>query len=321
MINRLNHFNINKMKTIKDRQPQSYFMALLVVLAGFALSSCQDVIDIDTDDAPQLLVVDAWLNNKSAPQTIKLTLTEPYFSNSFAGGVSNATVNISDGNGNTMTFEEKGDGNYTWTPAAGENLGEVGTLFTLNIDWDGKNYTASSLMNPVPEIDSIGQEFRTDDIRGADGIYAQFYARDIIGLGNAYWIKTYKNGQFLNKPQELNIAFDAAFAPGAELDGLIFIPPIREAVNRIADVDTDDNDEVAPWNQGDSILVEIHSIAPFAFNFLSIARDQMTNGDNTIFAIPLANTTGNVSSSEAGEDVLGIFNIAAVSSLGARIEE
>lgn len=321
MINDLDHFNIDKMKQVKNRLSQSYFMALLVILTGLGLSSCQDVIDIDTDDAPQLLVVDAWLNNKSAPQTIRLTLTEPYFSNTLAGGVSNATVNVTDGNGEVITFEEKGDGNYTWTPTAGENLGEVGTVFTLNIDWGGKNYTASSLMNPVPPVDSIGQELLTDDIRGADGIYAQFYARDIIGLGNAYWIKTYKNGQFLNKPQELNIAFDAAFAPGAELDGLIFIPPIREGVNRVADSDTEDNDEVAPWASGDSILVEIHSIAPFVFNFLSIARDQMTNGDNTIFAIPLANTSGNVSSSEAGEDVLGIFNVAAISSLGARIEE
>lgn len=321
MINSLNHFNIDKMKAVKNRLSQSYFMFLLVLMAGLGLSSCQDVIDIDTVDAPQLLVVDAWLNNKSAPQTIKLTLTEPYFSNTLAGGVSNATVNVTDGNGNTMTFEEKGDGNYTWTPTGGETLGEIGTVFTLNVDWDGKNYTASSLMNPVPPVDSIGQELLTDDIRGADGIYAQFYARDIIGLGNAYWIKTYKNGQFLNKPQELNIAFDAAFSAGAELDGLIFIPPIREGVNRIADTDTEDNDEVAPWSPGDSILVEIHSIAPFVFNFLSIARDQMTNGDNTIFAIPLANTTGNVSSSVAGEDVLGIFNVAAVSSLGARIEE
>ena len=321
MINSLNHFNIDKMKAVKNRLSQSYFMFLLVIMAGLGLSSCQDVIDIATDDAPQLLVVDAWLNNKSAPQTIKLTLTEPYFSNTLAGGVSNATVNVTDGNGNTMTFEEKGDGNYTWTPTGGETLGEIGTVFTLNVDWDGKNYTASSLMNPVPPVDSIGQELLTDDIRGADGIYAQFYARDLIGLGNAYWIKTYKNGQFLNKPQELNIAFDAAFSAGAELDGLIFIPPIREGVNRIADPDTEDNDEVAPWSPGDSILVEIHSIAPFVFNFLSIARDQMTNGDNTIFAIPLANTTGNVSSSVAGEDVLGIFNVAAVSSLGARIEE
>ncbi len=295
-------------------------LAALGFLA-LGLWNCQDVIDIDVDEAPQLLVVDAWLNNRPEPQTIRLSLTQPYFDNSFTDGVSEATVTITDDKGNTMTFEEKGDGNYTWSPVGEENMGEVGTAYTLNIDWNGKTYTGNSVMNPVPPVDSISQEFRTDEIGGPDGIYCQFFARDILGLGNAYWIKTYKNGQLLNKPQELNIAFDAAFDPGAELDGLIFIPPIREAVNRWPDADGDDNDEVAPWAVGDSITVEIHSIMPTAFRFLDIARDQMTNGDNTIFAIPLANTSGNMESSQADEDVLGIFNVAAVSSLGAKIEE
>lgn len=297
------------------------FQALALGCLSLSLWNCQDTIDIALDDAPQLLVVDAWLNNLPEPQTIRLTLSQPYFDNTFSNGVSNANVTVSDDQGNVITFEEKGDGNYTWTPLGEENIGEVGRIFTLNIDWDGKTYTGLSAMNPVPAIDSISQEYRVDEIAGPDGIYCQFFARDLIGLGNAYWIKTYKNGQFLNKPQELNIAFDAAFAAGAELDGLIFIPPIREAVNRFPDPDTDDNEEVAPWNPGDSIQVEIHSISPTAFQFLSIARDQMTNGDNTIFAIPLANTSGNMKSSQTEEDVLGMFNIAAVSSLGARIEE
>ena len=309
------------MKNQKIKYSYSIRQIMAVSFLALGLWNCQDVIDIDVDDAPQLLVVDAWLNNRPEPQTIRLSLTQPYFDNSLTNGVSEATVTVTDDQGNILTFEEKENGNYTWAPVGEETLGEIGTAYTLNIDWDGKAYTGSSVMNPVPSIDSISQELRIDDISGPDGIYCQFFARDILGLGNAYWIKTYKNGQLLNKPQELNIAFDAAFDPGAELDGLIFIPPIREAVNRFPDAEGEDDDQVAPWNPGDSIHVEIHSITPTAFRFLDIARDQMTNGDNTIFAIPLANTSGNMTSSQAGEDVLGIFNIAAISERGARIEE
>lgn len=309
------------MKTYINISQDKLFRILVLAGLSIGLWNCQDTIDIALDDAPQLLVVDAWLNNLSEPQTVRLTLTQPYFSNKLSDGVSNASVMLSDDQGKVTSFEASGDGYYTWTPTGEESLGEVGRIYTLSIDWDGKTYTGTTAMNPVPAIDSISQEFRVDEIAGPDGIYCQFFARDLLGLGNAYWIKTFKNGQFLNKPQELNIAFDAAFSPGAELDGLIFIPPIREAVNRFPDPDTDDNDEVAPWNPGDSIRVEIHSITPETFQFLNIARDQMTNGDNTIFAIPLANTTGNMKSSNADEDVLGIFNMAAVSRLGARIEE
>lgn len=298
----------------------SLIITLLSLASLSLLNSCQDVIDVDIDAAPQLLVVDGWLNNKPEPQTIKLTLSQPYFDNAFASGVNGAVVSISSSEGKTLSFEEKGKGNYTWVPNGEETLGNVGTTFTLNIDWNGKNYSAISTMAPVPPIDSISQEYRTDEIAGPDGIYAQFFARDLVGLGNTYWIKTYKNNQFLNKPRELNLAAEAGFDSGSVLDGLIFIPPIREGVNRVPDTDAPDDSNVAPWNPGDSLLVEIHSISILAFDFLSIARDQMTNGDNTIFAIPLANTTGNVSSSAAGEDVLGIFNVAAVSSLGKKIE-
>ncbi len=172
----------------------------------------------------------------------------------------------------------------------------------------------------MPEIDSIVQESRTDELIGPDGIYAELFARDLPGLGNSYWIKTFKNGEFLNKPQELNIAFDGAFDPGAQLDGAIFIGPIREAVNRIPDEDNEADDiQVAPWNNGDSILVEIHSISNEAFFFLDVARDQMTNGDNTIFALPLANAQGNVFNVSGEEHPLGVFNVAAVSSKGAII--
>lgn len=285
------------------------------------LSSCEDVIDVTPDDAPVLLVVDGWIDNRPEAQTIRLTRSQPYFNNAFASGVTGATVIVESSSGSQFVFEDQNDGNYVWTPAPGQTIGNVGETFLLGISVDGKNYGAVADLDPVPVIDSIVQEFRTDELVGPDGIYAKFFARDLPGLGNAYWIKTYKNGAFLNKPLELNIAFDAAFDPGAELDNVNFIEPIREAVNRIPDPnDFEDNADKAPWAPGDSILVEIHSINEFAFKFLDIAREQMTNGDNTIFALPLSNTTGNIVAADSNEKALGIFNVASVSSLGKKIE-
>ena len=61
--------------------------------------------------------------------------------------------------------------------------------------------------------------------------YCEFFARDLLGLGNSYWIKSFKNDTFLNRPSEINIAFDASFDAGGEVDNLIFIPPIRDNIN------------------------------------------------------------------------------------------
>ena len=186
------------------------------------LSSCQDVIDLETDPAPTLLVVDGWINDQSETQTIRLTSSQPFFDNTLARSTVGATVTVTSSNGDVLIFEDQNDGNYSWTPEAGQNIGAIGTTFNLDIELNGKTYSAISTLLPSPPIDSISQEERIDEIFGPDGIYAQFFARDLPGLGNAYWIKTFKNDQFLNKPQELNIAFDAGFDPGAELDALIF---------------------------------------------------------------------------------------------------
>ena len=287
-------------------------------VAAFLLTGCEDVIDVKIDDAPTLLVVDAWLTNQQEIQTISLASSTSYFEDGSTSPVAGATVSVVNSAGTTFNFTDQGSGQYTWTPSTPNELGTPGTEYTLSISWDGKMYSSTTTMFPVPPVDSITQEFRDDELSGIDGIYCEFFARDLVGEGNTYWIKTFKNEVFLNKPSEINIAFDAAFA-GSSVDGLIFIPPLREAVNRIPDSEEVD-DEIAPWEVGDNIRVEIHSISLMAYNFWDIARDQMTNGSNGIFALPLANTNGNVVDQSTGAEVLGMFNVAAVSSLEQDIE-
>ncbi|MEM6631900.1 MAG: DUF4249 domain-containing protein [Bacteroidota bacterium] len=294
---------------------------IAVAFGGLVLSSCEDVIDVDLVDAEPILVVDAWLNNQSIPQEIRLTRSQPYFDSSIPPGIEDASVLLRSSSGITREFMYQADGTYAWIPDAGEVLGTVGDSFFLEINWEGNTYSSSSSLKRVPRIDSIVTENRTDEIFGPDGIYAQFFARDPLGVGDTYWIKTFKNGEFLNKPSELNIAYDAGFDPGSRIDGLIFIPPIREFINRIPDEDNEaDDGDVPPYEVGDLIRVEIHSINLEVFRFMETARDQMRNGENTIFAIPLANTRGNVRKEATGELVLGIFVVSAISSLEIEVE-
>ena len=294
---------------------------LLLSLGGLFLQACEDVIDVELEQVEDVLVVDAWLNNQSIPQEIKLTQSQPYFNSTLASGVEDANIVLRSSTGASREFIHQGGGTYSWIPDAGEVLGVVGDSFFLDINWQGTTYASSSVLNRVPPIDSIVTEFREDEFIGPDGIYAQFFARDPIGVGDTYWIKTFKNGEFLNKPSEMNIAYDAGFDPGSRIDGLIFIPPIREFINRVPDEDNEaDNIDVPPYETGDNIRVEIHSMNLDVFRFMETARDQMNNGDNTIFAIPLSNTRGNVRNESSGELVLGIFCVSAISSLEIEVE-
>jgi len=290
-----------------------YTIALLTLV----MSACEDPVDVTTDPAEDLITVDAWLNNiGDIEQTIKVSLSQPYFDSTFVAGINNADVKVSSSTGKTYNFENVDDnGNYQLQTQKFEWLAEpAGTQFDLEILVDGTTITSSTEKNPVPAIDSIWQEFRVEPLID-DGIYCTFFATDLPGLGDTYWIKTYKNGEFLNSPGEINIAFDAAFSAGAEVDNLVFIQPIQELNNPV-----DENFAPIPWMEGETIRVELHAISNAAFFYLEVLRDQLLNSSNSIFAEPLANTSGNLTSSD-GKEVLGFFNVASTSVLEEVIGE
>lgn len=285
---------------------------ILALLGLTLIYGCQDVIDLETPEGATQLVVEGWLNTNLEEQTIKISETLPYFNNSATPQVSGATVNVTLGDGTIINFQDQGNGDYVYDATA-TAIANVGDELTLNIDVNGKQLTAFSEMHAVPAIDSIMQEDR--DTGFEDGIYCNFFSRDIAGVGDSYWIKTYQNNDYLSDPLNLNIAYDAGFAPGAPADNLIFIPPIRETMNPVQD-----SLGQSPWIQGDLCRVEIHAMSNDAFFFMESVRDQLLNSLNTIFAEPITNTPGNIVNLTDDEEVLGIFTAGAISSLEITIE-
>ncbi|MGK0389652.1 MAG: hypothetical protein ACI94Y_002396 [Maribacter sp.] len=299
-----------------------YIIYLIVIIAF--ISACEDVIQVDLNEGDNQLVVDAWINNLPETQEIRLARVLPYFENNQTPGELGATIIISEDNGEIYNFEDAdNDGTYAWTPAPGATFGNLNGIYNLSIiTAEGKEYSAISSMRRVMPVDSIVLENREEELGQAAGIYAEFFARDVLGPDDTYWIKTFKNGAFLNKPQEMNLAWDASFTPG--VDGVTFISPIRQQINRVPDSGDDavDNSELPPWAEGDSISVEIHSINTDAFDFLSQARTQMTLGDAGIFAEPPANVPSNIQSlnaTEPSDQAIGFFNVSSVSTLGRKI--
>jgi len=296
-----------------------YFVFLGATLLFF--SACEDEIMPDLAEAPEVIVIDAWINNKPEPQIIRISTTQPYFENTPVPGLSGATVQVIDENLKSYVFQETEPGIYTWSGENGATFGEVGVQYALNISYKGLTFNAVSQMNGVPPVDSITYEFEEADGPFPAGYFAEFWARDLPGEGDTYWIKTFKNGNFLAKPGEINIAFDAGFSSGGSIDGLVFIPPIRSGINPF---DEDDNGEILPsYNPGDSVYVELHSITNEAFYFLNEVSFQTDRpgGFAELFATPLSNVVSNILSSDDQTEVVGFFNVAAVSGNGKRLEE
>ena len=290
---------------------------VFLFVSGVALSSCEDTVVLETDFEEPELVVDAWLTNRSEPQTIRLTETQDYYANRLPTPVEDARVVVCRTAPDTscFTFLYQGDGRYVWEPAAGDSLGAVGAEFVLGLERDGRQYASQTSLRRVPPIDSIAVRLEEESIGLDEGLYAQLYARDFVGVGDAYLIRTTINDTLLTRPRELSLVYDATFDAGSGTDGIVFIAPIRFSINR-----TDEDGAPQALDPGDRIRVDLWSLSPEAFFYLSVARDQIQNGDNGIFQIPIANAPGNIFPLEGEEPVLGVFNVAAVSRAARTVE-
>ena len=300
-----------------------YQLYIPLFIALFCIA-CEDDINVDLEDAEPLVVVDAWINDLPSTQRIVLTRSQTYFDNTLPLGITGATVTVEDQDGRVYDFAESTTaGEYTWEPTSGETFGEVGNTYTLNIAVGGATYRATSVRNAVPPIDSITFTRQQDDLFLPDGSYtAEFWVRDLQGIGDTYWIRSYKNGKLLNKPADLTVAFDAAFNSGSDFDGIPFISPIRESINPF---DEDDDDEILPpFEQGDSVFVELHAITNDAFDFINemIIQTDRNGGFAELFANPIANLPTNIERvGDIGDAAVGFFNVASVSTAGARCSD
>jgi hypothetical protein len=296
------------------------YTPVLLLLAA-VLYSCETVIYPDLESAEPVFVVDAWITNMPGPQVIRLTKSQPYFDPELPPGVTGAGVTIQGSDGSSYTFaEDPGEpGTYVWTPAPGITFGEPGRDYTLTITAGGETLTSNTRMGSVPPIDSITFSFEPGNDLVADWYLAEFWAADLPEFGNTYWIKSYKNDTLLNKPSELNLAYDAAFSKSGAFSGVQFIAPIRTGINPF-DQDSRGN-IVSPFEVGDSVYVEIHSLSEASFTYLTQVAIQTDRpgGFAELFATPLANVSTNITNVNAtGTKVVGFFNVASVSGLGRK---
>jgi len=288
---------------------------LIPVLLFFTIviSSCEDVVDVDLAEGEAQLVVDAMLTTDSGTQVIYLRKSAAYLNNNRPLGATGAKVKVTDLANREFEFiDVEGNGKYQWIPTGFEPFpfGVPGNIYTLDIKYEGEEYSAVAYMDSVLTIDSLWTEFREQSIQGPDtikpGYVLNMKAFDIPGEGNCYWFRTYKNGVRYIQPGQINLAYDAAFGPGS--DGVEIIPPIVGALSP------------ERFQVGDSIVVECLSIGIPAYYFINLAQRQMTNSG--LFAEPPANVPTNIENKnkDSKKKALGWFFAASVERKGLRVE-
>jgi hypothetical protein len=286
-----------------------------LMLSLSLLTSCEDIVEIDTREGVKQLVIDAFLTNESQSQTVKLSISQPYFDNSSPKPALGATVTVFDEDTVAYQFKDiKNNGSYVWQPKAGEALNKANKRYALHIKYDGEEYVSLSQLKRVPKTDSLVYEEEDLPIQPTDGspqngFVAQFYARDPTGEGDAYWIRTKKNHKYIDKSNSLSLAYDAGFSPNAQNDGFIFILPIRRSITRDL------------YQDKDTLSVELYGITPETYFFLSQARTESSNVG--LFARTPNNVPTNIvnQNEKSTKKALGFFSVMAVNKLETIIDK
>lgn len=280
-----------------------------LILLSLILLSCEDPIDIDLDNGFTQLVVDAILTNEIREQQVLLSLSGHYF-NQDIQPVTTAIVKIIDELGNEITLENNNSSTYTFFPT--ELPFADGAEYKLQVEYDNQIYTAISRTRPVPPIDSIAWRKEAVFFGDVDSlIVAQFWAIDLPGLGDVYWVRSKVNGKY--QPRTV-IAFDASTGRGSNSDNVPFILPVRFAIT------PNSTEEGVRLEWGDALDVELYSVSPEFADFWLIMEQQLNNAG--LFATPLTNVPTNIKNSDPkGPKALGWFEVHNISRDSATITQ
>ena len=272
---------------------------LVVILSVIFFASCTKRIDLELNTLEnQRLVVEGWITNELKKHEVELSLTIDYFDAETPPPAINADVSITDGD-NTWQLIEEEAGLYR-TPLM---AGEFGKTYTLNIDWSDENYTASSLLREVADIDSMAFEY-IDPLEefGFDGdpwFDVLLWTYELEGLGDSY----FWNIEVNDVPIRESLS-DLSFVNDDLYDG-----------NPISGVPVDALTYEDEAVEGDHIYIEQWNIGRDAYEIF-VAIMQETDWRGGLFDTPPANVPTNLSNG-----ALGYFGAAGVSTFEGFIPE
>lgn len=257
---------------------------LLISLIFLSLLGCKKVIDVSLKNADVQTVITGEVNNLPGPYKVTVSKSVNFTSVNNFPPVSGAFVTIS-GNGITDTLQEKEAGNYFT-----QNIkGKPGKSYTLNVSFDGKAYTSTSVMPKLVQLDSLAFVLgRSNDI------YPVANFQDPAGIDNYYQFIEFINGKKLNNGRG-NSVFDDRLSDGRYITRTLY-------------------DDSADIKSGVTLRVQMNCIDKQVFTYLNELLQISGNGGGFSSPAP-ANPESNISGG-----VLGYFSANTVSSKTVEIQ-
>ncbi len=261
---------------------------LLVIFFGI-FSSCEDVIDVELNDAPPRLVVEANLNrwqDGNASSAVRLTTTAAFFDNNVPF-VTDAEITITDENGEVYPFTYTQNGVYRadLTP-------RLNTEYTLRIIYQNETYTATETLYTVAQLEFVEQ--RDDGGFTGEDIELKAFFTDPPGQRNFYFFEG------LSERGDVLDVYNDEFFDGNTIFGYYLV------------------EDLAP---GDEVQFNIYGVSEAYYNFMFILLQQTSDQGGGPFETQPATVRGNiVNETNPANFPLGYFRVSEVSTLNYTVQ-
>jgi hypothetical protein len=264
------------------------FIFFAILSFSLCLISCEQVMDVDLNEADPKVVIEGLITDTPGPYTIKISMTGDYYKNQTPPTVTNALVIITDNTGIIDTLTQTNPGIYKTNSTTGAKL----RTYTLSVNINGTIYSAVSTLPDLYPVDSLSYIYYPQkDLFHKQAYYPLAFSKEPQDESNYYLWKFYRNDTLLNNERDIWVADDKAVQ--GNVRGLEF---------------------PYPYERFDTAAVKVFSLTEEAFNFYIGLQAQIQN-DGGFFSSPPANAQGNISNG-----ALGLFQTSATDSLGIVIQ-
>lgn len=265
---------------------KTYLFLLSILLLQ---TSCEDVITVDLNNADPKLVIEAsinWFKGTSGnEQTIKLSLTAPYFDDDIPPA-NGAIVTVTDQNNTVYNFSEEGTSgiykNYNFEP-------QINNTYKLSVTYDDEVYSATETFKAVVPIDFVEQN--NEGGFSGDEIELKSYYTDPVDETNFYFFEFRSN-----IPVIPSLAvYEDRYNNGNQIFGFYTEEDLKA---------------------GDQVMIRNYGISERFYNYMFILLQQNSNASGGPFETQPAIVKGNCVNETISENFpLGYFRLSEVAHL------
>ncbi|WP_106794336.1 DUF4249 family protein [Aquimarina sp. Aq78] len=270
------------------------YLRITIFLFTIIFTSCEDVIDVDVQTAPARLTIEASLDWEKGTtgnnQTIKLSTSTAYFDTTSNTSVTGASVKVTnDSSGVEFVFTDQNNGEYTTT----EFVPVLNQSYTLEVIYNGENYSAKETLMPVVDIKEVSQS--TEDGFDDEVLEVNLKFDDPKDEDNYYLFRFKEVGDLLAEFED----FDDEFANGNEISWYY-------------EKEEDTETKTEEFKPGDVVNIDLYGISEGYYNYIRILIEQ-SEGLGLFSATPVALKGNCINLDNAKNYANGYFRVTQVS--------